>query len=147
MRLPKISGFLKALETYRYSVTVGLLLLFLAPQLFPLTWEGVGATWTFAAGLMFFLSVGMIIVRDAWPPAKQLIGIGVDVENVAGEINAACENQGGEPNFEINLGDLPVTNEDTKEFITDYFEHSEGRIDGDTLIVTKAGLKKLKKKM
>jgi hypothetical protein len=145
MRLPNLSGFLKALETYRYSITVGLLLLFVAPQFFPLSWEGVGATWTFSAGLMFFLSVGMIVVRDAWPPVKQLFGIGVDAEQVALEIAAICESTADGPDFEISLKDVPVSNEDIKEFVADYFEHGEGSIEENKIIVTEAGLKRLEK--
>jgi hypothetical protein len=120
-------------------------LLFIAPQFFPLSWEGVGGTWTFSAGLMFFLSVGMIIVRDVWPIIKQLLGIGVDTEQVATEIATVCENAADGPDFEIGLQDIPVSDESIKEFVLDYFEHEEGSIEEDKLIVTEAGMKRLKK--
>jgi hypothetical protein len=144
MRLPRISGFFETLETYRYSVAIGLLLLYFAPYLFPLGWESVGATWSFSAGFMFFLSLGMILTRDVWPALKRAVGMGIDVKQASKAILTACKEKGGNPSFEIKYENLQLSESKIREFIKDHLEHGEALIKENSFVITKRGLKKLK---
>ena len=98
--IPDFSDVLTTIEQYRYSIIVGIALLYFAPLLFPVGWEMASATWRYASAVMFFLSAGMILSRDLWPKVKQLFGIGVNKRQVSLKILKACKKEGGEPPFE-----------------------------------------------
>jgi len=151
--LPQLSDFFDTLREYRHSTTIALVLLYLTPFFFPVGWDTVGATWQFVAGLMFFLSLGMIITEDAWPWVKKKfnIGKGRDPET-AKLIVEACESKdsvlgSSGPPFELVKEDLESFGE-AKEFCEaalspeDDFTTSENAI-----IITESGIEKLRKQI
>jgi len=145
--LPDFQSTFRTIESYRYSITVGLFLLFLAPFVLPIGWGGASSTWQFAAGLMFFLSFGMIITRDVWPLIRRMMGWSLSEEERAAaamrvieEAKRQNEEEGQEPPFRITVEDERI-----KEFITYNFEAASCRIEGDEVVVTRAGLQQLRK--
>lgn len=139
------STLFNSIKKYRYSITVGIALLYFAPMLFPVGWEAASATWRYGVAVMFFLSVGMILSRDFWPKIKQLFGFGVNKRKVSLKILEACKNQGGDPPFELKISNVGVGEEKIKNLVDGYLSHDECRISSkQTLIVTEAGLKRLK---
>lgn len=142
--IPDLSSVFRTIEQYRYSVTVGIALLYFAPMFFPVGWQAASATWQYAAAIMFFLSVGMIISKDLWPKLKQLFGFGVNKRKVSLKILEACKNQGGEPPFEFSISSVDIDEEKIKDLVDGHLSHDECRISEQTLIVTEAGLKRLK---
>jgi hypothetical protein len=143
--IPDLSTVFDTINQYRYSITIGIALLYFAPLLFPVGWEMASATWQYAAAIMFFLSVGMILSRDLWPKVKQLLGIGVNKRQVSLKILKACKKEGGEPPFELEISSVGVDEEKIKDLVDGHLSHDECRFSSEqTLVVTEAGLKKLK---
>lgn len=140
---PDFKDAFRTIESYRWSITIGLCLLFLAPFFLPLAWTGASGTWQFAAGLMFFLSSGMILTRDVWPFIRGWIGWSLsDEEQHAAArriIEAARESDQDGPPFRIE-----ITNDRVKEFVTYNFEAINCRVEGDEVIITETGLKQMK---
>lgn len=146
--IPNFSDVLTTIEQYRYSIIVGIALLYFAPLLFPVEWEMASATWRYASAVMFFLSAGMILSRDLWPKVKQLLGIGVNKRQVSLKILKACKKEGGEPPFELKISNVDIGEEKIKELVDGHLSHDECRISSEqTLIVTEAGLKRLKENL
>lgn len=144
--IPDLFTVFNSIKKYRYSITVGIALLYFAPMLFPVGWEAASATWRYGVATMFFLSVGMILSRDVWPKVKQLLGIGVNKRQVSLKILEACKNQGGEPPFELKISSVGVDEDKIKDLVDGHLSHDECRISSkQTLVVTEAGLKRLKK--
>jgi hypothetical protein len=107
MNFPDLDSTFRTIEYYRHSITTGLLLLYLAPFFFPLGWETVSATWSYVSGLLFFLSLGMIIVRDVWPWVQNKLGIGFTEDSEKAKlIIQKCKEKGGEPPFSLEPEDF-----------------------------------------
>ena len=140
---PDFSDAFRTIESYRYSITIGLFLLFLAPFFLPLPWGGASGTWQFAAGLMFFLSSGMILTRDVWPLIRRMFGWSLSKEEQRAAarriIGAARDLDQDGPPFRIE-----ITNDRVKEFVTYNFEAVNCRVEGDEVIITETGLKQMK---
>lgn len=146
--LPKISKFFKTIEIYRYSITVGLFLLYITPYFFPVGWETVGATWEFVAGIMFFISVGMILVNDFWPWFEETIGCGVrgeDKKKIATKMIEMCKESDSDAPFRLYISDIgeDIDNGLIRKFVKGNMYDSECRIDDDSIIVTEKGVKAL----
>lgn len=143
--IPDLSTVFETINQYRYSITVGIALLYFVPMFFPVGWQAASATWQYAAAIMFFLSVGMILTRDVWPSVKQLFGFGVNKKKVSIKILKACKEKDENPPFEVKFPEVDAEEEKVKELVDDFLSHDECRIsDSNTLIVTEKGLKKLK---
>lgn len=147
--LPQLSDFFDTVAQYRHSTTISLVLLYLTPFFFPVGWDTVSATWQFVAGLMFFLSLGMIITEDFWPWLKRKFNIGKKHDpETARLIIETCEEKssfvGGGPPFEISKDEL-VEFERAKNFCEavldpeDDFTTSE-----NSIIITESGLEKIR---
>jgi len=72
MNTPNISNVFSTVESYKYSTAVGLFLLYFVSLIFPVGWETASTTWQFCIGVLFFLSLGMIIVKDLFPWLKKI---------------------------------------------------------------------------
>lgn len=68
MQLPTLSGFLEAIENYRYSIAFSLFILAWVPFIYPLDFESVETTLLFGIAFMFSMSISMIVVKDIWEP-------------------------------------------------------------------------------
>lgn len=144
--IPDFRSTFATIESYRYSITTGLFLLFLAPFFIPVTWGGASSTWQFAAGLMFFLSFGMILTRDVWPWIRSLAGWCLNQEEraeVASRIIEKAkqlnEEKSEDPPFRIE-----AESDDEKKFIKYSFEKKDCRVEGDEIVVSATGLDALK---
>lgn len=147
--IPDFSSIFSTIENFRYSITIGLLMLYFAPTLFPVGWTTVSATWQYASGLMFFLSLGMIISRDFWPWFRELVGLGMDKirrKKISSQILRACKESDQENTpFIIKISDVgDIDNGDIRNFVDRYVSDEECKIDDDSLVVSESGLKTLK---
>lgn len=140
----------ETVEHYRYSITIGVGLLFFAPMLFPFEWAAVSVTWRYAVGATFFLSVGMIITRDVWPFFQRKVWGRTRRQeyNYAEVVVRHCKEMGGDPPFEINLSSFENEDIDKEllvEFLRAVTETDESvRLQDRTIIVTEEGLDTLK---
>ena len=150
LNIPKL---LRTIELFRHSITVGLLLfcgiaalaVYVSPV--PAQWEAVYSVPGYVTIIAFFLSFGMIIVRDVWPFMRSVFGWDLsknEKRKVATEILGASkvqsEKKGEDLPFEVG-----VTSEKKKNFIRYNFEKTECRVVGDRVVVTEDGLESLKK--
>lgn len=69
--LPDLGDFLAAIDNYRYTISLGLLMACFTPLLFPVGWNMITPIWTFTATATFFLAVARIFVVDVWPYLKR----------------------------------------------------------------------------
>lgn len=150
--MPNIPKFFQTVESYRYSITVALLLLsgalYYALRVFPsipIGWGSLMTTPGYVVAALFFLSLGMILVRDVWPGFRQLVGLDLtkdEKKQVATEILKSCQTeakQGQEPPFRVSL-----RHEEKQKFVTYNFEGTECRVEDDEVVVTESGLEALK---
>jgi len=151
--IPNIPKLFRTIELYRHSIAVGLLLfcgiVFGAIHVFslPVQWGAVYSIPGYVTIIAFFLSSGMIIVRDVWPFMRSVFGWDLSEEE---KRQAATEILGGARMQSKEKGeDLPfkveVTSKEKKNFIKYNFEKTECRIEGDRAVVTEDGLEALKK--
>lgn len=148
--IPEISGVFETIDSYRYSITVGILLLYFVPMFFPVGWNAVSATWQYAAAIMFFLAVGMILVRDVWPPVYRLFGGGfsrTEKDRMATAIlrgaKKAADDENPEPPFKFSLEVLD-SEDDIETYIAQDFAASECTVKDNHVVVTAEGLEALK---
>lgn len=153
--IPNLSTILDPLRQYRYSITIGMLCLFLAPMVMPPTWVAymnVGAVWQYVSAGFFFISVAMIMTRDVWPWISRKFGWSagrIDKEKYAKAVLQECREQGGDPPFEIDL-EKEFEGDDIDEtllldFLRAVTETDEKiTLQGTKIIVTEAGLQTLK---
>jgi len=140
----------ETVENYRYSITIGLGLLFFVPMFIPIGWSTVSTTWHYGMGAMFFLSVGMIITRDVWPFFQRTVWgrTRTQEQTYAEAVVRHCKEIGGKPPFEIDVSSLETENIDEEvlvEFLRAVTETDESiRLENQTIIVTKEGLETLK---
>ena len=151
--IPNIPKLFRTIELYRHSIAVGLLLfcgiVFGAVHVFslPVEWEAIYTIPGYVTIIAFFLSTGMIIVRDGWPFVRSLFGWDLcedEKKQVATEILGASRMQSKERGKSLPF-EVEVRDDEKKDFIRYNFEKTECRIDGDRVVVTEDGLEALKK--
>ncbi len=116
----------ETVENYRYSITIGLGLLFFVPMFIPIGWSTV---WPF-------------FQRTVWGRTR------TQEQTYAEAVVRHCKEIGGKPPFEIDVSSLETENIDEEvlvEFLRAVTETDESiRLENQTIIVTKEGLETLK---
>lgn len=147
-RLPQISDFFDTLRKYRHSTTIALVLLYITPYFFPVSWNAVGATWQFVAGLMFFLSFSMIITDDLWPWLKKQFNVGLENNpKIARSIVKSCDMKNDVSDEEVfEISNDEINNFETaKNFCETVLDpKSDFTTSENSIIITESGLEKLR---
>lgn len=150
--VPDIPKIFRTIELYRHSITVGLLVFcgiaLYAIYAFSLSigWEAVYSIPVHVTIIVFFLSFGMIVVRDIWPFFRSLLGWDLsedEKKRAATEILGASQIQSKKVGENFPL-EVEVESEAKKDFIRYNFEKNESRVEGNRVIVTEDGHEALK---